>query len=137
VLRWEEVSGLGLTQLSSEPEATERDRGVRLDCGQRTSPTRCTSCQSSAATRWPTRWTTSGSPTVNEELHEDDQKDLLAYLDDRRAADILEAMNPDDAADLLSELPELDKDRLLELMEPRSPSRSAGCWSTPSTPRAA
>ena len=55
---------------------------------------------------------------VIEELPEDDQKELLAHLDEGRAADILEAMDPDDAADLLAELPAGISERLLELMEP-------------------
>ena len=55
---------------------------------------------------------------VIQELSEDDQKELLAHLDEARAADILEAMDPDDAADLLAELPEGIQERLLGLMEP-------------------
>ena len=43
---------------------------------------------------------------------------ILGTLDERRAADVLEAMDPDDAADLLAELSNVDRNRLLELMEP-------------------
>ena len=43
---------------------------------------------------------------------------ILGTLDERRAADVLEAMDPDDAADVLAELSNVDRNRLLELMEP-------------------
>ena len=54
-----------------------------------------------------------------------------------RAADVLEAMDPDDAADLLGELTPADAERCCAGWTPRTPSRSAGCCSTPPTPRAA
>ena len=118
VLRWEEVIGLGMAELSSQPQGVQQllaqfdtMRAADVANSLRDLPTK-------------RRYEVADAldderlADVIEELPEDDQKDLLAHLDDERAADILEAMNPDDAADLLSELSELDKNRLLELMEP-------------------
>ena len=51
-------------------------------------------------------------------MPEDEQVQVLAGLEDERAADVLEAMAPDDAADLLSEMQPDDAARLLDLMEP-------------------
>ncbi|HVQ18168.1 MAG TPA: CBS domain-containing protein, partial [Actinomycetes bacterium] len=53
-----------------------------------------------------------------EEMTEEESIEILAKLDDERAADVLEAMDPDDAADILSDLPESTRHRMLELMEP-------------------
>jgi flagellar motility protein MotE (MotC chaperone) len=118
VLRWDEVGGLGLTQLSSQPQGAQELIAV-FD-------TMRAADVANAMHELPVKRRYEVADALDderladviEELHEDDQKDLLAYLDDERAADILEAMNPDDAADLLAELPESDKDRLLGLMEP-------------------
>ncbi|KAA2264058.1 CBS domain-containing protein [Solihabitans fulvus] len=118
VLPWEEIDGLGLIQLSDEPQGAqqllavfESMRAVDVATALRDLPNK-------------RRYEVADAldderlADVIEELPEDDQKDLISHLDEERAADILEAMDPDDAADLLAELPEIDKDRLLELMEP-------------------
>ena len=118
VLRWDEVIGLGMAELSSQPQ------GVQQLLAQ-FDTMRAADVANSLRDLPPKRRHEVADALdderladIIEELPEDDQVDLLAHLDDERAADILEAMNPDDAADLLAELPELDKDRLLELMEP-------------------
>ena len=48
----------------------------------------------------------------------EDQVQILSYLADERAAQVLEEMEPDDAADLLIELDDVQREKLLELMEP-------------------
>jgi Mg/Co/Ni transporter MgtE len=118
VLRWEDVDGLGMAELSSQPQGAQqllaqfdRMRAADVANALRDLP---------AKRRYEVADALDDErlADVIEELPEDDQKALLAHMDDERAADILEAMNPDDAADLLAELPEPDKNRLLELMEP-------------------
>jgi len=118
VLRWEEVLGLGMAELSSQPQGVQQ---LLAQFDTMRAADVATALRDLPAKR---RYEVADAldderlADVIEELPEDNQKDLLGYLDDERAADILEAMNPDDAADLLAELPELEKDRLLELMEP-------------------
>ncbi|MFI9386125.1 magnesium transporter MgtE N-terminal domain-containing protein [Kutzneria sp. NPDC052558] len=118
VLRWEEVLGLGMAELSSQPQGVQQLLAV-FDT-MRAADVANALRDLPAKRRFEVADALDDErlADVIEELPEDDQKDLLAHLDDERAADILEAMNPDDAADLLAELPELDKNRLLELMEP-------------------
>ncbi|WP_309117107.1 magnesium transporter MgtE N-terminal domain-containing protein [Saccharothrix sp.] len=118
VLRWEDISGLSVTELAGQPQGaqhlvavfeTMRAADVALALHSLPSKRRYEVAEALDDERLA---------DVIEELPEEDQKDLLAHLDEERAADVLEAMNPDDAADLLGELPEPEKDRLLELMEP-------------------
>ncbi|MBV9844071.1 MAG: magnesium transporter [Kutzneria sp.] len=118
VLRWEEVTGLGLAELVSQPQGAHQLIAV-FDT-MRAADVAYALHELPAKRRYEVADALDDErlADVIEELPEDDQKDLLAHLDDERAADILEAMNPDDAADLLAGLPELDKNRLLELMEP-------------------
>ncbi|HEY1575197.1 MAG TPA: CBS domain-containing protein [Pseudonocardiaceae bacterium] len=118
VLAWEDVGGIGLLDLTTQPQGAHRL--IAVFDGMRPADV------ASALLDLPTKRRYEVADAMDderladiiEELPEDDQKDLLAHLDDERAADVLEAMNPDDAADLLAELPELEKDRLLALMEP-------------------
>ncbi|TQM81061.1 Mg/Co/Ni transporter MgtE [Saccharothrix saharensis] len=118
VLRWEELSGLSVTELAGQPQGaqhlvaifeTMRAADVALALHSLPFKRRYEVAEALDDERLA---------DVIEEMAEEDQKDLLAHLDDERAADILEAMNPDDAADLLSELPKVEQDRLLGLMEP-------------------
>ncbi|CCH28217.1 MgtE intracellular region [Saccharothrix espanaensis DSM 44229] len=118
VLRWEELTGLSVTEIAGQPQGaqhlvaifeTMRAADVALALHSLPVKRRYEVAEALDDERLA---------DVIEELPEDDQKDLLAHLDEERAADVLEAMNPDDAADLLAELPERDKDRLLDLMEP-------------------
>jgi Mg/Co/Ni transporter MgtE len=118
VLRWEDLTGLSVTELAGQPQGaqhlvaifeTMRAADVALALHSLPFKRRYEVAEALDDERLA---------DVIEEMAEEDQKDLLAYLDDERAADILEAMDPDDAADLLSELPEGEKNRLLELMEP-------------------
>ncbi|WP_158885340.1 magnesium transporter MgtE N-terminal domain-containing protein [Amycolatopsis anabasis] len=118
VVPWSEVAGLGLTDLSGQPQGAgqllmlfDTMRAVDVAATLRDLPLK-------------RRHEVADSmddeklADVIEELPEEDQKELLAHLSEERAADILEAMNPDDAADLLAELTPADQSRLLELMEP-------------------
>jgi CBS domain-containing protein len=57
---------------------------------------------------------------VLEELPADRQLDIVEYLPDARAADILEEMAPDDATDLLGDLPDARTAALLEEMAPEA-----------------
>jgi Mg/Co/Ni transporter MgtE len=118
VLAWEDVAGLGLHELSGNPQGAQLLLAVFE--GMRPAD------MANALLDLPVKRRHEVADALDderladviEELPEDDQKDLLKHLDEERAADVLEAMNPDDAADLLAELPELEKDRLLALMEP-------------------
>ncbi len=118
VLRWEEVLGLGMAELSSQPQGVQQLLAV-FDT-MRAADVANALRDLPAKRRYEVADALDDErlADVIEELPEDDQKALIAHLDDERAADILEAMNPDDAADLLGELPEPEKNRLLELMEP-------------------
>ncbi|WP_020668050.1 magnesium transporter MgtE N-terminal domain-containing protein [Amycolatopsis nigrescens] len=118
VLPWSEVAGLGLTDLSGQPQGAgqllvlfDTMRAVDVAVTLRDLP---------AKRRYEVADAMDDErlADVIEELPEDDQKDLIAHLPEERAADILEAMNPDDAADLLGELAPAEQSRLLELMEP-------------------
>jgi Mg/Co/Ni transporter MgtE len=118
VLPWSEVSGLGLTDLSGQPQGAGRllvlfdtMRAVDVAATLRDLPLKRRHEVADAMDD-------ERLADVVEELPEDDQKELLSYLPEERAADILETMNPDDAADLLGELTPADQNRLLELMEP-------------------
>ncbi|RZS44275.1 Mg/Co/Ni transporter MgtE [Herbihabitans rhizosphaerae] len=118
VLRWDEISGLGIAELTE----TRQDARALLVVYDRLRATDVAAALRDLPAK--RRYEVADAmdderlADVIEELPEEDQKDLLSHLDDERAADILEAMDPDDAADLLAELSEVDKDRLLELMEP-------------------
>ncbi|MEC3979716.1 magnesium transporter MgtE N-terminal domain-containing protein [Amycolatopsis sp. H20-H5] len=118
VLPWAEVSGLGLTDLSGQPQGAgqllmlfDTMRAVDVAATLRDLPLKRRHEVADAMDD-------ERLADVIEELPEDDQKELLSYLPEERAADVLEAMNPDDAADLLAELAPADQSRLLELMEP-------------------
>jgi Mg/Co/Ni transporter MgtE len=118
VLPWSEVSGLGLNDLSGQPQGAgqllvlfDTMRAVDVAATLRDLPIKRRHEVADAMDD-------ERLADVIEELPEDDQKDLLAYLPEERAADILEAMNPDDAADLLAELAPADQSRLLGLMQP-------------------
>jgi Mg/Co/Ni transporter MgtE len=118
VVPWSEVSGLGLTDLSGQPQGAgqllmlfDTMRAVDVAATLRDLPLKRRHEVADAMDD-------ERLADVIEELPEDDQKELLVYLPEERAADILEAMNPDDAADLLAELTPADQTRLLELMEP-------------------
>ncbi|OZM75133.1 magnesium transporter [Amycolatopsis antarctica] len=118
VVPWSDVSGLGLADLSAQPQGAgqllilfDTMRAVDVAATLRDLPLKRRHEVADAMDD-------ERLADVIEELPEDDQKDLLAYLPDERAADILEAMNPDDAADLLGELNPAEQSRLLELMEP-------------------
>ncbi|GDY29997.1 magnesium transporter MgtE N-terminal domain-containing protein [Gandjariella thermophila] len=118
VLDWDEITGLGLAELSGQPQGAQQlltvfdtMRAVDVAAALRELP-------SKRRYEVVDALDDERLADVIEELPEDDQKDLLGHLGEDRAADILEAMNPDDAADLLAELPEGEKSRLLELMEP-------------------
>ncbi|WP_409183195.1 magnesium transporter MgtE N-terminal domain-containing protein [Amycolatopsis sp. VS8301801F10] len=118
VLPWSEVSGLGLTDLTGQPQGAaqllmlfDTMRAVDVAATVRDLPIKRRHEVADAMDD-------ERLADVIEELPEDDQKELLAYLAEERAADILEAMNPDDAADLLAELAPAEQSRLLELMEP-------------------
>ncbi|WAL64868.1 CBS domain-containing protein [Amycolatopsis cynarae] len=118
ILPWNDIAGLGLTDVSGQPQGAgqllmlfDTMRPVDIAATVRDLPVkrRHEVAESMDDERLA---------DVLEELPEDDQKELLAHLPEERAADILEAMNPDDAADLLAELAPADRRRLLELMEP-------------------
>lgn len=118
VLPWSEVTGLGLADLSEQPQGAgqlltlfDTMRAVDVAATLRDLPLKRRHEVADAMHD-------ERLADVIEELPEDDQKELLAHLPDERAADILEAMNPDDAADLLGELNPAEQTRLLELMEP-------------------
>jgi Mg/Co/Ni transporter MgtE len=117
VLRWEEVRGPGVPELSSVPQGT--DQLLAVFDTMRAADVAAALRELPAKRRYEVADGLDDErlADVFEELPENDQKDLLAHLDEERAADILEAMDPDDAADLLAELTEHDQDRLLELME--------------------
>jgi Mg/Co/Ni transporter MgtE len=118
VLAWEDVSGLGLTELDAQPQGAEQL--IALYDTMRAADVAAAMLDLPVKRRYEVADALDDErlADVIEELPDDDQKDILAHLDEDRAADILEAMNPDDAADLLAELPEREKDRLLALMEP-------------------
>ncbi|HWO65842.1 MAG TPA: CBS domain-containing protein [Umezawaea sp.] len=118
VLRWEEISGVSVSELSGQPQGAQQLLSVFET--MRAVDVATTMHDLPAKRRYEVADAMDDErlADVIEELPEEDQKDLLAYLDDERAADILETMDPDDAADLLAELSEFDKDRLLALMEP-------------------
>ncbi|GAA1970254.1 magnesium transporter MgtE N-terminal domain-containing protein [Amycolatopsis minnesotensis] len=118
VVPWTEVSGLGLTDLSGQPQGAgqllvlfDTMRAVDVAATLRDLPLKRRHEVADAMDD-------ERLADVIEELPEDDQKELLSYLPEERGADVLEAMNPDDAADLLAELTPADQSRLLELMEP-------------------
>jgi Mg/Co/Ni transporter MgtE len=118
VLPWSEVSGLGLTDVSGQPQGAgqllmlfDTMRAVDVAATLRDLPLKRRHEVADAMDD-------ERLADVIEELPEDDQKELLVYLPEERGADILEAMNPDDAADLLAELTPADQRRLLALMEP-------------------
>jgi len=118
VVGWADVTGLGLNDLSAQPQGAgqlltlfDTMRAVDVAATLRDLPIKRRHEVADAMDD-------ERLADVIEELPEDDQKELLAYLPDERAADILEAMNPDDAADLLGELHPTEQNRLLELMEP-------------------
>ncbi|MBK1788910.1 magnesium transporter MgtE N-terminal domain-containing protein [Prauserella cavernicola] len=118
VVPWEEVAGLGLSDLTGQPQGAgqllmlfDTMRAVDVAATLRDLPLKRR--QEVADAMDDERLA-----DVVEELPEDNQKELLAYLAEERAADILEAMNPDDAADLLAELAPGDQRRLLDLMHP-------------------
>ncbi|HEY7592706.1 MAG TPA: CBS domain-containing protein [Actinophytocola sp.] len=117
VLRWEEIRGPGVTDLSSIPQGT--DQLLAVFDTMRAADVAAALKELPEKRRYEVADGLDDErlADVFEELPEVDQKELLAHLDEERAADILEAMDPDDAADLLAELPEMDQDRLLELME--------------------
>lgn len=118
VLPWNEVSGLGLAELSGQPQGVQQLLAV-FD-GMRAADVAGALLDLPIKRRHEVADALDDErlADVIEELPEDEQKELLAHLDEERAADILETMDPDDAADLLAELPELDKNRLLALMAP-------------------
>ncbi|MFD9735073.1 magnesium transporter MgtE N-terminal domain-containing protein [Umezawaea sp. NPDC059074] len=118
VLRWEEISGVSVSELTGQPQGAQELLTVFET--MRAVDVATTLHDLPAKRRYEVADAMDDERLADiiEELPEEDQKDLLAYLDDERAADILEAMDPDDAADLLAELSEVDKDRLLGLMEP-------------------
>ncbi|WP_020662459.1 magnesium transporter MgtE N-terminal domain-containing protein [Amycolatopsis benzoatilytica] len=118
VLPWNEVAGLGLTDLTGQPQGAgqllmlfDTMRAVDVAATVRDLPIKRRHEVADAMDD-------ERLADVIEELPEDDQKELLSYLPEERAADILEAMSPDDAADLLAELAPAEQSRLLELMEP-------------------
>ncbi|MFC4004272.1 magnesium transporter MgtE N-terminal domain-containing protein [Prauserella oleivorans] len=118
VLAWGEVAGLGLTDLSGQPQGAgellmlfDSMRAVDIAATLRDLPLKRRHEVADAMDD-------ERLADVLEELPEDDQKELVAYLAEERAADVLEAMSPDDAADLLAELNPVEQNRLLELMHP-------------------
>lgn len=117
VLRWDEIRGPGVTDLSSVPQGT--DQLLAVFDTMRAADVAAALKELPEKRRYEVvdGLDDERLADVFEELSESDQKDLLAHLDEERAADILEAMDPDDAADLLAVLPAMDQDRLLELME--------------------
>jgi flagellar motility protein MotE (MotC chaperone) len=118
VLPWEEVSGLGLTELDAQPQGAQQL--IAVYDSMRAADVAAAMLDLPVKRRYEIADALDDErlADVVEELPDIDQKDILAHLGEDRAADILEAMSPDDAADLLAELPELDKNRLLALMEP-------------------
>ncbi|EHR49243.1 Mg/Co/Ni transporter MgtE with CBS domain [Saccharomonospora marina XMU15] len=118
VVAWNEISGLGLTDLTGQPQGAaqllmlfDTMRAVDVAATLRDLPMKRRHEVVDAMDD-------ERLADVLEELPEDDQRELVAYLADERAADVLEAMDPDDAADLLSELAPDDQGRLLGLMQP-------------------
>ncbi|MBB3052809.1 Mg/Co/Ni transporter MgtE [Prauserella isguenensis] len=118
VLSWEDVSGLGLADLGTQPQGAgqllmlfDTMRAVDVAATLRDLPLKRRHEVADAMDD-------EKLADVLEELPEDDQKELVDYLADERAADVLEAMSPDDAADLLGELGPTEQTRLLELMHP-------------------
>lgn len=118
VLAWSEVAGLGLTDLTRQPQGAgqllmlfDTMRAVDIAASLRDLPTK-------RKHEVADSMDDERLADVLEELPDDDQKELLQHLSEERAADILEAMNPDDAADLLAELNPAEQRRLLALMEP-------------------
>ena len=118
VLPWSSITGLGLNNLSQQPQGAgqllmlfDTMRPVDIAVTLRDLPLKRRHEVVDAMHD-------DRLAAVAEELPEEDQKELLSYLAEERAADILEAMSPDDAADLLGELNPAEQSRLLELMEP-------------------
>ncbi|MGW4483523.1 magnesium transporter MgtE N-terminal domain-containing protein [Amycolatopsis sp. NPDC004368] len=118
VLAWDEVAGLGLTDLTGQPQGAgqllmlfDTMRAVDIAATVRDLPLKRRHEVADAMDD-------ERLADMIEELPDDDQKELLAYLSEERAADILEAMSPDDAADLLAELAPAEQSRLLALMQP-------------------
>jgi Mg/Co/Ni transporter MgtE len=118
VLRWEDISGVSVSELTGQPQGAQELLSVFETMRAVDVATTLHDLPPKRRYEVADAMDDERLADVIEELPEEDQKDLLAYLDDERAADILEAMDPDDAADLLAELSEVDKDRLLGLMEP-------------------
>jgi Mg/Co/Ni transporter MgtE len=118
VVRWDEISGLSVTELSGQPQGAQQLLAIFETMRAVDVATALHELPSKRRHEVADALDDERLADVIEELPEEDQKALLAHLDEERAADVLEAMDPDDAADLLAELPEREKDRLLELMEP-------------------
>lgn len=118
VLTWDEISGLGVTELAFQPQGAEQLLTV-FDT-MRATDVAAVLHDLPAKRRHEVADALDDErlADVIQELPDDDQKKVLAHLEDERAADILEAMDPDDAADLLAGLSDVDRNRLLELMEP-------------------
>jgi Mg/Co/Ni transporter MgtE len=118
VLPWEDVAGIGMTELTGQPQGANELLAV-FDT-MRAVDVAAALLDLPVKRRYEVADALDDErlADVVEELPEDDQMSLMAHLGEERAADVLEAMNPDDAADLLAELPEREKDRLLALMEP-------------------
>ncbi|MDQ4092525.1 MAG: CBS domain-containing protein [Actinomycetota bacterium] len=118
VLRWDEVAGLTLAEVSSRGQGAEQllaqfegMRAVDVANALRELPAKRRHEVVDALDD-------ERLADVLQELSEDEQAEELAHLGDERAADVLEAMNPDDAADLLGELAQTERERLLRLMAP-------------------
>ncbi|WP_199441406.1 magnesium transporter MgtE N-terminal domain-containing protein [Umezawaea beigongshangensis] len=118
VVRWDEISGLSVTELSGQPQGAQQLLAIFETMRAVDVATALHELPSKRRHEVADALDDDRLADVIEELPEEDQKALLAHLDEERAADVLEAMDPDDAADLLAELPEREKNRLLELMEP-------------------
>jgi Mg/Co/Ni transporter MgtE len=118
VLRWDEVAGLTLSEVSSRGQGAEQllslfegMRAVEVANALRELPVKRQHEVVDALDD-------ERLADVLQELSEDEQAGVLTHLGDERAADVLEAMNPDDAADLLGELAQTERERLLRLMAP-------------------
>lgn len=118
VLRWDEVLGTGVTELTGQPQGAHHLLALFESMRAADVATALQSLPVKRRHEVADALDDERLADIIEELPEEVQKEVLAHLDDERAADILEAMDPDDAADLLGELSEIDKNRLLELMAP-------------------